>query len=114
MLTAGALVVAFLLSYVAKVLILGHEDLSVWSVAALRTLHLHELCVSVMLIAGAVAVSRAWRMRSTRTVTRSPDDPVAPKSLVTLHRRSGWTAVLSALLGFATAGFVLYGMYARL
>jgi hypothetical protein len=67
-----------------------------------------------MLVAGIFAVSRAWKMRTTRLVTRSPDDPVAPKSLVRLHRRSGLTAVVSALLGFVTASFVLYGMYARL
>ncbi len=114
MLTAMALVVAFLVAYPVKVVILGREDLSVWSTAAVRTLYFHETCVVVMLIAGIFALTRAWRLRNTRAVTRSAEDPPAPETTLRWHRRAGWVGVVGAVLGLLSAGFVLAGMYARL
>ena len=114
MLLAAWLVVAFLVSYVFKVAFLGHEDLSTWSAFYVQTLRLHETCVLAMLLAGAVALTRARRMRGSRNVTHDPADPPAPASTARWHRRAGWTGVVGALAGLATAGIVLSGMYARL
>lgn len=110
---AAALVGAFLLAYALKLALLGREALETWSLAAVWTLRIHELCVAGMLLAGGAAALRALALRSTRNATRSPDDPVAPPGMATWHRRAGWVAVLSAALGFATAGLVLAGMYQR-
>ena len=114
MVTAMGLVVAFLIAYPLKVAMLGREDLSVWSDAAVRTLYFHETCVALMLLAGAIALGRGWRLRKTRQATRNPDDPPAPASTVKWHRRSGWVGVVAGVLGFLSAAFVLVGMYSRL
>ena len=114
MVTAMGLVVAFLIAYPLKVAMLGREDLSVWSDAAVRTLYFHETCVALMLLAGAFALGRGWRLRKTRQATRNPDDPPAPASTVKWHRRSGWVGVVAGVLGFLSAAFVLVGMYSRL
>ena len=58
MLTAGSLIIGFLVAYVGKVFLLGKEDLSVWSDAAINTLHFHEACVTAMLLMGVVALNR--------------------------------------------------------
>ncbi len=113
MLTAGSLVLAFLFSYVLKLLFLGRENLAVWSGFDRGMLRFHELCVFTMLIAGGLALNRAWRMRDTRNVTRSPEDEHAPAAVVKLHRRAGWSGVVGAVLGFLTAAVVLLGMYQR-
>ena len=114
MLTAGALVIGFLVAYVAKVLLLGKEDLSVWSRAEVNTLHFHETCVAAMLLMGVVALSRAWRMRETRRVTLNPEDPEASEGLVRFHRWAGWTALVGCFFGLVSAGLVLAGMFSRL
>ena len=114
MLTSAWLVVAFLVSYVFKVMLLGREDLAVWSNVYVQTLRFHETCVLVMLVAGAIAITRARRMRGTRNVSRDPAVAPAPESIVKWHRRAGWTAVVGAVAGLLSAGVVLVGMYARL
>lgn len=113
MLSAIALVGAFILSYLVKLAVLGREDLSIWSPAAINTLRFHETCVLAMVVGGALAGARAWRMRRSRNVTRDPADAPAPATVVRWHRRAGWTAVVGAALGFVSAAFVLLGMYAR-
>jgi hypothetical protein len=67
-----------------------------------------------MLLAGAVALTRARRMRGTRNVSRDPADRPAPAGTVRWHHRAGWAGVVGAVAGLASAGVVLYGMYARL
>ncbi len=114
MLAGAWLVAAFLVSYGLKLAFLGREDLSVWRAFHVQTLRLHETCVLAMLVAGTVALTRARRMRGSRNVTRDPADPPAPESTVRWHRRAGWTGVIGALTGLASAGVVLAGMYARL
>lgn len=114
MVTATALVALFLGAYVVKSGFLGREDFSLWSVAAIWNLRIHESCVLVMLLAGGVALQRAWRMRGTRRVTRDPADAPTPEAALRWHRRAGWTVVVSAALGLLTACFVLAGMYLRL
>ncbi len=113
MLTAGALVVAFLLSYLVKLALLGREDFGTWSSISVSTLRFHETCILIMLIGGTSALTRAWRMRVTRNVTRNKEDPPADASTLRWHRRSGWTALLGGLVGLLAAVFVLGGMYER-
>lgn len=106
MLTASALVGAFVVSYVLKLTFLGREALSTWSPAAVWTLRVHELCVFTMLGAGVVAALRAGRMR---------DAPRAPEHAETRrqHRAFGRVAVLAACAGVVTAALVLAGMFGR-
>lgn len=111
--TAAALVVAFLLSYVAKVALIGREDMSLWSELDLWVLRIHELFVMVMLAAGAVAFSQARKLEGTRVATRDPKDPDADPRTLRIHRRAGWTAIAAAVMGFVFAIGVLLGMYQR-
>ena len=114
MLTCVALVGAFLVSYGVKLAVLGRENLAIWSGLDRGILRFHEACVLVMLVAGAVAITRVRRLWSSRVV--SPDliqsAPLAPT--LRWHRRAGWTGVGAATLGLLTAAMVLFGMYARL
>jgi uncharacterized membrane protein YozB (DUF420 family) len=113
MLAASALVGAFLVAYVLKVALLGHERVEEWSAGDRLVLYVHETCIAVMLSAGAVAGLRAWRLRRTRNATLDPSDPPAPAALARWHRRAGWTAVVAAAAGWATALLLLIGMYQR-
>ncbi|MEE2673646.1 MAG: DUF420 domain-containing protein [Myxococcota bacterium] len=112
--TCAVLVGAFLVSYGFKLRFLGREDLGVWSDFHVGNLRIHETCVLAMLAAGIVAITRARKMRDTRSVTRDPASPPAPASTVRWHQRAGWTSVVSAGLGLLTAATVLFGMYSRL
>jgi len=114
MIAATALVAVFLVSYLFKATLLGREDFSLWSRAAVWNLRFHETCVLAMLLAGGFALLRARRLRATRNFTRERDDPIAPDSLVRSHTRAGWAAVTSATLGLLTAAIVLAGMFGRL
>jgi uncharacterized membrane protein YozB (DUF420 family) len=110
---ASGLVVAFLVSYVVKLGWIGREDRSAWSSADVWLLRAHESFVLVMLVAGAVAWLQAGKLAGTRQVTRSAKDPDADPGALRTHKRAGWTAVLSAIVGFALAIGVLVGMYRR-
>lgn len=107
------LVAGFLGSYVLKLTFLGREQLSVWSSGAVSNLRFHEVCVLTMVVAGSVALFRARQMRATRNVTHASGDPVAPEATVRWHHLAGWSAAVGAGLGFATAIFVLAGMFER-
>lgn len=110
---AGALVLAFLVSYLLKLEFLGREDLAAWARIDVWVLRVHETCVAAMLLGGVAAGGLGFRMRGSRTVTGDPAAPQAVASLRRWHRRAGWTAVVGALTGFVTAGYVLVGMYLR-
>jgi uncharacterized membrane protein YozB (DUF420 family) len=111
--TSAWLVAGFLGSYALKLAFLGREQLSVWSPAAIWNLRFHEVCVLTMVVAGSIALFRGRQMRATRNVTRAPNDPIAPEEIVRWHHRAGWSAAVGAGLGFATAIFVLVGMFDR-
>lgn len=108
MLAATSLVGLFLLSYVVKLMLLGREQLELWSRMHVSVLRFHELCVAALVLGGGVALTLAlWRgmplagsERRERTHRR--------------HRRAGWTALVGAVLGVISASWVLFGMYARL
>jgi uncharacterized membrane protein YozB (DUF420 family) len=110
---AATLVAAFVISYAFKVILLGKEDLSVWSSASINTLRFHELCVLVMLIAGGFALYRGLALRKTRLVTHDADDPLPEPRAVSTHRLAGRVAVCGAILGLVSAGFVLASMFER-
>lgn len=114
MIAATCLVAAFLTAYLFKATLLGKEDFSLWSQAAVWNLRFHETCVLFMLLAGGLALLRGRRLRTTRNFSKERDDPMAPESLVRSHTRAGWTAVGSATLGLLTAAIVLAGMFGRL
>jgi uncharacterized membrane protein YozB (DUF420 family) len=113
MLWAGSLVIAFLVAYLGKRIILGSEDLSVWSAAARGNLYVHEALVTTMLLAGGTAFLLGRRLARTRRVTRGAADPAAPRELTQRHRLAGRIALICAALGFATACGILGGMLAR-
>lgn len=110
---AALLVVAFLISYVAKVGLLGHEDRSLWTGLDYGVLYFHETCILIMLLAGGAAGQRAFRMRGTRTVTGDPQAPFASPSLARSHRWLGRCASIAAVLAWVSAGGVLWGMFRR-
>ena len=114
MLGASCLVVGFLVSYVFKLQFLGREDLSVWSDFAVSTLRFHETCVLVMVVGGGLAIRWGSRLRGTRLFSLNAEDPLPEPSLLVRHRRAARAALIGAGLGFASAGFVLAGMYARM
>jgi uncharacterized membrane protein YozB (DUF420 family) len=110
--TAALLVVLFVVSYGVKLALLGREALELWEPRFRNVLRFHELCVLTMVLAG----SRALYLATTRRLA----DPPTPNHVdararsARSHRRAGWTALVSSALGALTAGYVLYGMYARL
>ncbi len=110
---ASWLVVAFLLSYVLKVLVIGREDMSVWSSFDVWVLRFHELFVISMLAAGSAAWIQSRKLVGTRIVTRDAKDPEPDPKVLRWHRRAGWSALLAAVLGFALAIGVLAGMFQR-
>ena len=103
----------FLLAYVGKLFVLGREDLSTWSDAAVALLRFHELCVGAMLVFGGAALLLGRRLAKTRLFSGDSNDPAPSPGLLRWHRAAGWTAVVGAFLGFVTATFVLAGMFGR-
>lgn len=95
---ASWLVVVFLLAYAAKVVVLGREDLSLWSAGAVATLRLHEVVVAVMLVTGGGARYLAFRHG---------------KNVPRLHPRLGRIALWAGIAALVTATAVLVGMHAR-
>jgi len=109
--TAGGLIGLFLVSYVVKVAALGREHLELWEPRFVHVLRFHELCIAAMVLAGGTAFFIALRRGLAAPATRAE---AARSGRLAIHRRAGWTAVVSSALGAAGAAYVLYGMYARL
>ena len=107
--TAAWLVLAFLVSYLVKLPTLGREQLELWQPFYVHTLRIHEVCVALMVIAGATALIQARRLG----LPVPPGEAQRLARGIRLHRRAGWTAVISSIAGFLTASVVLFGMYAR-
>jgi uncharacterized membrane protein YozB (DUF420 family) len=112
MLGAVALVLLFLITYVFKVALLGRENLAEWQAGYRYALWFHETCVLSMVLGGAVALTQAVRLRL-RALASDPAHAPDPGGM-RLHRRAGWTAVVSATLAVVSAAVVLLGMYGRL
>jgi len=111
---ASLLILAFLGAYVLKVVVLGREDQSVWTLLDVWVLRIHELFVVLMIGAGSVAWLQVRKFVDTRLVTHDPNDPMPDPKVVRTHRMAGRTAVISAVLAFLLAIRVLIGMFARL
>lgn len=111
MLAAAALVGLFFVSYGVKVALLGKEDRSLWTGLDHAVLYVHELCIAAMLLGGAFAALRAWRFRA--ALGEDLTLPSEPLPGVVGHRRSGWIAMIAAVLAFLTAAGVLAGMFGR-
>lgn len=113
MLSAATLVGVFLLSYLAKLALLGREDRSGWTSREFTVLYVHEVFVAVMLLGGGLAL---WRARGFRAQLgenwRLPEDG-QPLEGVERHRLAGRVATLGALLAFACAIVVLLDMFSR-
>lgn len=97
------LVLAFVVSYVFKVILLGKEELDLWSPAAVTVLRIHETVVLVMVAAGAAA----------RLLARRLMRPATAGAARARHRRAGRTAIVAGLAALLTATMVLVGMYLR-
>jgi len=105
--TAALLVALFLVSYGVKVAVLGREALEQWEPRFVAVLRMHETFVAAMVLGGALALALALGLRLEQERARR-------RAAARTHRIAGWTALVSCALGVATAGYVLYGMYARL
>lgn len=86
----------FVALYVLKVVLLGKEDLSLWSHQQVLWLRLHESFVTLMLLAGTLARVLGNRARST------PGGRVAVR-----HRWLGRAAISFAVLAYATGTWIL-------
>lgn len=110
---ASWLVLAFLGSYVVKLMWLGREDRSDWTLFDVWMLRIHEVFVLQMVVAGVVAWLHGRKLLPTRLVTLEASDPEAPAPLARRHRIAGRTAVAGACLALLFAIGVLAGMYDR-
>jgi uncharacterized membrane protein YozB (DUF420 family) len=113
MLSAGGLIVLFLVSYVVKVATLGSENLAIWSETHRYNLWIHESFVVSMLIAGFVALAFARRFAASRRVTGNPEDSPADPIAIRRHRLAGKLAIGASVMGFLTACGILAGMISR-
>jgi len=101
MVTAQLAIGVFLAAYLAKVVLVGHEDLTRWGAQALLHLRVHEVAVSGMLGGGVIAASVGWRVR--RAVREQGS---AGRAIRGLHRGAGWLTLACAWMGVVTAAFV--------
>lgn len=104
---AVLLVVIFVLSYVCKLLLLGREDFSLWSPAAVVVLRIHEALVTLMILAGGIG------RFLTRGVPRHGTRDQARAALPPAHRWLGRVALISGALALLTATMVWVGMLER-
>ena len=113
MLGACWLVVAFLVSYLLKVGVLGREVLGIWAPRYVNSLHVHESFVLLMLLCGLGALLQARRLG----LPRGPDSPPIEAGRlsrgVRIHRWLGRIGVVASACAFGTAAYVLWGMYER-
>ncbi len=113
MLTVAWLVLAFLVSYVFKVAVLGREQLELWAPSYRNTLHFHETCVLIMVLGGFGAIVLARRLGLPRGPTSPQVEPERLARGLRWHRWLGRGAVIASVLGLLSATYVLQGMYAR-
>jgi uncharacterized membrane protein YozB (DUF420 family) len=110
---ASLMVIGFLAAYALKVIFLGREDQSVWTLFDVWVLRIHELFVVVMIVAGAVAWRQGGQLAKTRLVTHEVSDPPPDPRTLRIHRLAGRSAVIGGVFGFLTAIGVLAGMVTR-
>jgi uncharacterized membrane protein YozB (DUF420 family) len=104
---SAVLVFLFVASYVVKVLVLGKEELGLWSAGDRAVLWTHESFVFVMILAGTAARLLARKLDPARRGAQ--EAPTTRRR----HRLLGRTAVIASVLGALTAALVLTGMFLR-
>jgi uncharacterized membrane protein YozB (DUF420 family) len=109
---AVTLVLLFVVSYAVKLRVLGREALELWEPRFIQVLRFHETCIAVMLLAGGTALYLATTRRLAEIP--APERLAQRARIARIHRACGWTALVACGLGAVSAGYVLYGMYARL
>ena len=101
---AVAMVLGFVVAYALKVVLLGKENLAIWSSWDRGVLYFHETMVAIMLIGGGTA---RWLGR------RMGPGGGATARMRTIHRRAGRTALVAGSLALFTALLILLGMVRR-
>ena len=110
---ASWMILGFVGAYALKVVFLGREDQSTWTLFDVWVLRIHELFVVLMLGGGAVAWIQGAKLAKTRLVTHDPEDPAPDPSVARIHRVAGRVGVIGGVLAFLMAIGVLAGMIAR-
>lgn len=112
MLAATTLVGLFLVAYLLKVWLVGHEDLSAWSPMQIWVLRIHEVGIAAMLGGGLYAGWRAFRFRA--SLPAGPQLPAHDEGSPGRagHRWAGRVAVAGAVLAWLSAAGMLAGMFA--
>ncbi len=110
MTVACNLLIFFVVSYLAKVITLGREDKSLFSMWDLIILYTHEFCILVMLVSGVYARVMAFKFKES---LGSDTISETHQALRRKHGKAGKIAVTFAVLGLFTASFVLCGMWQR-
>jgi uncharacterized membrane protein YozB (DUF420 family) len=111
MLSAGSLVVLFVLAYGLKLLFLGREDLDQWQEWAVILLRIHEVFVFGMIVGGTRAASLMCKVRKLEAQT--PEDGAIQVLRVT-HGKTGKFTFVSCLGAAITASGVLLSMFLRM
>jgi len=103
MVLACNLLIFFVLSYVAKVFVLGREIKVAWSSLELAVLYTHESFILVMLVTGT------WARILAKGFGTRLDAPTAADLVArTKHARLGKVALVSAACALITGLFVFY------
>jgi|CXWL01.1.fsa_nt_gi uncharacterized membrane protein YozB (DUF420 family) len=105
MIAACWLIGAFLIAYVAKVLVLGREDRSTWMPADIVVLRVHEALIAAMLLAGTGARLVARRL-ATGLAGAGGAAPDRRR-----HRLLGRVTAIAAIAAFGTGSWVLLRMW---
>lgn len=102
------LILFFVLTYVAKLIFLGRENLANWSSVYITVLRIHETFIAIMLLSGGYVrfLARQFSLNSSQP---SASEQAARKR----HRLLGKVCISAALCGLGTATFLIYGMMAR-
>lgn len=107
---AGSLIVAFVLSYVLKVIFLGKEDLDTWANVYVVILRIHESFIGLMLICGGYARLLARKFQHTIN-----DHPLNDRwqRMRRRHAILGKISVAAAAAALLTASGLIIGMLQR-
>ncbi len=98
MLASAGLVGLFIVAYAGKLLVLGKEDLSIWSSGQVIVLRVHEGFVLLFLVAGTAAYALTRRF--------SGDSPEVTRLARDRHQIAGRTAMIGFSLALITAALV--------
>lgn len=104
------LILFFVVSYVFKMLFLGREDKSTWTLSYKIVLYIHEALIATMLVTGARARWLAHKFRDSVFAQQLPDEHIGMRKQ---HRLMGKICIYAATFALLTASVILYGMVQR-